>query len=82
MVNMIKCHHCQVTNIYGRHIFLVTSEFFVQNYIMELQTTLNIGSTDQPKYDGLIEQMFKLMRKCVELIGTIASYYEVFSTHT
>ena len=49
---------------------------------MKLETILSTGFTTQPRLDRLIKQMFKLTKICVELIGTIVSYYEDCFVHT
>ena len=56
--------------------------FVLKAYCWTLETTLSIGLIEQPLSDGLMEQVFKLMRICFELKGAMPSYCGVFSTHT
>ena len=78
MFTMTKCHCRQVNKTYHEwQRFSITSEFF-----SKLETILSTGFTTQPRLDRLIKQMFKLTKICVELIGTIVSYYEDCFVHT
>mgnify|MGYP006957864957 CR=1 FL=1 len=84
MTNVTKRHHCQVTRTYNkrqRFIFQIIGDVLVKFYIMELETILITSPIDQPQPNGLIKQVFKLMRICFAFIGIIASYYGVLYTH-
>ena len=69
------------TNMNHRYFQLLVN-FLLNFHCGTLETTLSIGSVNQPQFDGLMEQVFKIMRIYFKSIGTITLGYRVFSTYT